>query len=176
MKTKLKLASVVLLMALCFIPVACRKDNQTGRMNISMTDAPANYAQVNVEVIGVEVHHESAGWVSLPCNQGVYNLLDLQNNVTVVLASNAQIPIGHVTQMRLILGSNNSIVDSLGSYPLKVPSGSESGLKMNINEVIRANHTISILLDFDAYASIVVEGVGRYSLKPVIKIKAVTQS
>lgn len=176
MKTKMKIACVVLLMALCLIPAACRKDNQTGRMTIAMTDAPANYAQVNVEVIGVEVHHESSGWISLPVNQGVYNLLDLQNNVSVVLASNAQLPVGHITQMRLVLGSNNSLVDSLGSYPLKVPSGAESGLKININEVIQPNHTISILLDFDAYASVVVEGVGRYSLKPVIKVKAVTQS
>lgn len=177
MKTILKITSAIAIVIMIILtPTACKKENMMGAMTVAMTDAPAQYSEVNVDVTGLQIHHENAGWMNLQINTGIYNLLELQNNVNVILANNVQIPIGKITQIRLILGERNSIVDSLGTYPLKVPSGSESGLKINMNQTIVANNSVFILLDFDANASVVVHGNGSFSLKPVIKIKSVIQS
>lgn len=165
-------AAVILL---AVVPNACKKENMNGSMTVRMTDAPADFVQVNVEVVGLEIHHEASGWMSIPINIGIYNLLDLQNDVSVVLANNVNLPVGKVNQMRLILGANNSLVDSTTTYPLKVPSGFESGLKINIDQVIMSNNNLQIVLDFDANASIVSQGNGGYSLKPVLKLKSVIQ-
>lgn len=160
---------------LAMVPNACKKENMNGSMTVRMTDAPADFIQVNVDVIGLEINHEANGWMNVPINVGIYNLLDLQNDVNVILANNVNLPVGKVNQMRLILGDNNSLVDSTTTYPLKVPSGSESGLKINIDQVITSNNNLQILLDFDANASIVNQGNGGYSLKPVLKLKSVIQ-
>jgi hypothetical protein len=145
-------------------------------MTLRMTDAPADFMKVNVEITGFEINHESKGWISLPVVRGVYDLLSLRNNVTVVLTDHADLPIGKINQMRLILGSNNTVTDKEGQYPLTIPSGSESGLKINVDEVITSRTNLDVVMDFDANASIVQEGLGKYSLKPVLKIKSVERN
>lgn len=176
MKTMVKtIGFCTLAVLLAIIPNACKKENMNGSMTVRMTDAPADFIQVNVDVVSLEINHEVNGWMNIPINVGIYNLLDLQNNVNVILANNVNIPVGKVNQLRLILGANNSLVDSTTTYPLKVSSGSESGLKINIDQVITSNSNLQILVDFDANASIVSSGNGGYSLKPVLKLKSIIQ-
>lgn len=144
-------------------------------MTVKMKDAPGDFQQVNVEVLQVEVHHANQGWVSLPTNQGVYDLLTLQNDVTTVLVNQGTLPAGHIDQFRLVLGANNTVmVDSL-IFPLATPSAQQSGLKINVNSDFAPNHTYEMLIDFDAAQSIVQQGNGSYLLKPVIGVAAVIQ-
>lgn len=152
---------------------ACKKEEGTSQLKVRMVDAPANLQQVNVEVTGVEIHTASQGWVSLPANPGVYDLLTLQDSVSAVLVNGGSFPSGDVSQMRLILGSNNYIVADSIIYPLATPSAQQSGLKININYHFDPNETYELLLDFDAEKSIVTQGNGDYSLKPVIKILSI---
>lgn len=176
MKTLIKIAATVILgLGFVFLLNACKKDPANGYMTVQMTDAPADFLKVNVEVVDVQVHHEIAGWTSLPTNAGIYNLLDLQNNVSVALASHASVPAGKLNQLRLILGANNSLITVTDTFELKVPSGAETGLKMNLNHTLSPNKHMIIVLDFDAAASVVDQGNGSYSLKPVIKVKSVSE-
>ena len=176
MKTIAKISGILLVIALLGVIItSCKKENQNANITVRMTDSPADYLQVNVDITGLEVHHESLGWISLPIKAGIYNLLDLQNSVSVVLADKAEFPIGHITQIRLILGSNNTVVTLSGIFPLTVRSGSETGLKINADQDILANKSVDILFDFDANASVVLEGNGKYSLKPVLRILSITQ-
>lgn len=176
MKTVIKIVSTVILgIGFAFLVNSCKKDPANGYMSVKMTDAPADYLKVNVEVLDVQVHNEASGWVSLPTNAGIYNLLDLQNNVTVALASHANVPAGKLNQMRLVLGSHNSLITVADTFDLKVPSGEETGLKMNLSYNLSPNKHMVVVLDFDAAASIVDKGNGSYSLKPVIKVKSVTE-
>lgn len=55
-------------------------------------------------------------------------------------------------------------------HPLKVPSGSESGLKVQVNKDIKPNQTYVFTLDFDAHKSVVKTGNNQYLLKPVVKL------
>ena len=158
--------------------MACSdKDEQTAILKVRLTDAPGDYQQVNIDIHGVEVHSElgdqASGWTTLAVESGVYNLLELSNGLDVLLAEN-ELPAGKVSQIRLILGANNSVKVGGQLFPLSTPSAQQSGLKIKVNEQLMAGITYTILLDFDAARSIVKNGNGTYSLKPVIR--AITEA
>ncbi len=164
---KLKICITIIVVA-AFI--GCGKtENEYSQLSIFLTDAPAAYDSVLIDVKSVEVHTNNGGWISLPTNQGIYDLLQLRNNVDTLLVPVQQIPAGKVSQVRLILGSGNRIVDGGNSYPLVIPSGEESGLKLNIHRTLQPNTSYILLLDFDAAQSVHQTGNGQYKLKPVIK-------
>lgn len=150
---------------------ACKKDNaeRTATLHVRLTDAPAVYDSVIVDIISVMVHSDQTGWVTMNMPApGRYNLLQFTNGMDTLIATTT-IPTGRVSQIRLILGSNNSITKNGVTYPLTVPSGSESGLKLQIKKDIVEGVTNIIQLDFDAGRSIVETGNGEFKLKPVIR-------
>ncbi len=152
--------------------VSCSKDNNSGTSNlqVKLTDAPAAYDKVNVDIREVKVNFrdDSTGWISLNTNARVYNLLGLQNGVDTLLATGT-VQTGIVKEIRLILGSNNTVVVGGVSYPLTIPSGSESGLKIKVGKNINAG-LATLIVDFDAALSINLEP-GGYKLRPVLRIK-----
>lgn len=176
---------VVLLIIMLLALMGCGKREITigkSSFTVYMTDAPADYNAVNIELLNVKVHYSNVdegddGWVDVPTKTGIYNLLALKNNVSVIIAEDKKALIGKVDQMRLELGGNNNIETASGSvWPLKVPGGESSGLKINIDTEFKINKHIEIVLDFEADRSVVLEGNGTYKLKPVIKVKSINQS
>src|SRR6188474_3817123 len=94
--------------------LACSDDEQqTARLDVRLTDAPGDYQEVNIDIQGVEVHTEdgsqNSGWTTLDAQNGVYNILELTNGLDTLLAS-TELPPGKVSQIRLILGDNNTVV------------------------------------------------------------------
>jgi hypothetical protein len=167
---QLRLAGIIAL----FIgsAVACKKSESssgTARVSVHLTDAPAPYDKVNVDVQKVEIHSDQSGWVTLDLiHPGVYNLLDFRNGLDTLLCQ-SDLPSGRISQMRLVLGSNNSVVVDGAEYALATPSAEQSGLKFNIQQELAANGSYNIWIDFDAAKSVVKKGNGSYSLKPVVR-------
>ena len=159
----------------------CTRIRQDGSMVIQMTDAPDPvYTEVNIDVRSMEVHYNdqrqgNAGWITLKTKAGVYDLLKLQSNVLAVLADDDAMPLGKVTQVRMVLGDQNTIESGGVVYPLNVASASQTGIKVNVDAEIHLDKTTGIVLDFDAKKSIVLDGNGSFSLKPVIEVKSITQ-
>ncbi|WP_143307984.1 DUF4382 domain-containing protein [Chitinophaga vietnamensis] len=157
---------------------SCSKndDNSSGnaRMTVLLTDAPSPYDAVNVDVQGVQVNASSdasttTGWQSLQLlRPGVYNLLKFRNGLDTVIASQG-LPAGQISQIRLVLGTNNSVVIGGTSYPLETPSAQQSGLKLNLHANLTAGVEYRLWLDFDANRSVVMTGNGKFMLKPVIR-------
>jgi hypothetical protein len=155
------------------ISTGCKKKEGTSQMTVKMVDAPGDFQQVNVEVLQVQVHHSGQGWINLPTVAGIYDLLTLQNDVSATLVNAGTLPSGDLQQLRLVLGDeNNVMVDSL-YYPLATPSAQQSGLKINLNSNFAPNTQYELVLDFDAEQSIVTQGNGSYSLKPVIRVLSI---
>ncbi|EID76614.1 hypothetical protein W5A_01285 [Imtechella halotolerans K1] len=151
-------------------------DSGTSRVVVSMTDAPGDYDAVNVDVVDVKIKRnaeggEEEGWESIGgINPGIYNLLDLTGGVSVVLGD-AVVPSGYINQIRLVLGTNNTIVVDGVEMPLSTPSAMQSGLKLNLHQELQSGYTYEFLMDFDVDKSIVSAGTsGTYNLKPVIRI------
>jgi hypothetical protein len=156
--------------------VSCKKDKtEYGNIAVMMTDAPAGYQKVNVDIQQVMVHlvpaPNNVQWMNLQTNAGVYDLLTLQNGIdTTICPKINKLPAGKITEMRLILGNNNSVVVNNTVYPLTVPSGTNSGIKLPGPITVVANQTVTVLLDFNANQSVVQQGNGDYQLKPVIQV------
>lgn len=170
MKKTLLIATTLLAFSAIFY--ACKKNSGgTTQLKVNLTDAPFDASEVNVEIkeVNVKFTDDSSGWFSLPTVAGVYNLLDFQNGVDTLLAA-GPVPTGMLKEIRFVLGTNNSIVINNTVYPLTIPSGGSSGLKIKINKNLAAS-VDSILIDFDAALSIIKESNGSYSLKPVLKLK-----
>ena len=153
-----------------FLMLSCSEEGKQSQLTIKMKDAPGEFQEVNVELLSVEVHHRKKGWIALSTNQGIYDLLTLQYNVSAVLVENSSFPSGEVDNIRLILGSNNTVKVDDDYHALQTPSAEESGLKIHINASLDPNENYELLIDFDAKKSIVHHGNGDYSLKPAITL------
>ena len=165
MKTNIFLSGLFIAFA---ILTSCKKEEGTARLTIQLTDTPATYDAVRVEVIGVEVHTNTEGWMTVPVTDSIYDLLMLQDSANAVLGS-LVIPEGTLSQIRLILGDENTVTVNSVEYPLSLSSQDESGLKLSIHQALAANGVYTLELDFDASQSVVENGNGTYKLKPVIK-------
>lgn len=174
----LKSTTILLLILMSF---SCNKDtvssnNGTSSISVRLMDDPADFDNVFIEVVDVEVKlnddsDNENGWQSLNAiNTGVYDLLDLTGGINVLLVDDFQIPSGELNQIRLVLGSNNSVVMDGVSFSLNTPSAQQSGLKIKVNETLEANIAYTFLLDFMVEESIVIAGnSGNINLKPVIR-------
>lgn len=163
---------------------SCKKDSNNSNaqgmstLKFRLTDAPGDYDAVYVDVQEVRVHvgdedttsTGSQGWYTLSNVQpGIYDLLDFQNGLDTLIAED-DVPSGNLSQIRLVLGSDNSVVIDSVSYPLKTPSAQQSGLKLNVHYTLEPGLIYKFYLDFDASKSIVEQGNGDYLLKPVIHV------
>jgi len=183
-----------------FLVVACgggdggSSDNTTssnGTLHVAMTDAPAcGFDHVFVTVSKVRVNASNAagdndgGWtdIALPTPQRV-DLLSLTNGVLFDLGR-APLPAGQYQQVRLVLSPNqgntlaNAVVVSgtTTELPLATPSATQSGYKIIQPFTVPANTLVDLILDFNACKSIVQQGNGGYSLKPVVTATPMTVS
>ncbi len=148
------------------------EDEKNAKIEVWLTDAPGDFQEVNIDLEAVEIHSNETdnekGWKSLEINQGTYDLIKLTNGRETLLGD-LELPGGKISQIRLKLGDNNTVKVNDVVYALSTPSAQQSGLKLQVHEVLAEGITYKILLDFDAAKSVVEKGNGTYSLKPVIR-------
>jgi hypothetical protein len=142
-------------------------------MNVHLVDAPSSgYLEVNVDVQSVQINGGD-GWVVLGQPNRVVNLLALTGGVSETLVDGATLPAGHYGQMRLVLGSRNTVKLLDGTIePLTVPSGQQSGVKLVVSFDVRPGTTSDVFIDFDAHNSIFVHEAGasgKYMLRPTVR-------
>jgi hypothetical protein len=115
------------------VMIACDKNNDPNDpadkpvFSVKLVDAPAGYDAENVEILYMEANMGS-GWVEFPVmHPGVYNLQEFINGNTLLLISETPVAPAVMTELRLILGTNNTVVVDGISYALTTPSGQTSG-------------------------------------------------
>lgn len=163
---------------------SCTEEDQSSRLIVTLVDSPGDYVAVNVDVQGVAVHvnadalENDPGWVFLDeTDAGVVNLLDYTEGTELTLYD-SDFPSGMISQMRLILGTDNTVVidastdteEDYDTVALQTPSAQQSGLKLLVNKYLEEGITYQFKLDFEAARSVIATGSGRYNLKPVIKV------
>lgn len=180
-QNKMKTISKLIVLAMVVSLAACEKENETGDpsgnnpkadpvFSVKMVDAPADYDAVNVEVIAMRARIDS-GWVELPVeNPGVINLLELTNGNSLILVGDTSLSPGEMTELRLVLGENNSVVVDGQSYYMQTPSGQSSGYKIKMDpQPLEEGGIYSLVIDFDVSKSVHQTGNGKYMLKPVVR-------
>ena len=164
----------VITVFLMMLIISCSKNqsDKTTTVKVRLTDNPVIADEVNVDIQLVRVNFNEDtinGWTDLNTNVGIYDLLGLQNGVDTLLAVGT-IPTNIVKEIRFVLGSDNTIKVNGTVFPLTIPSGAESGLKIKVNKQL--NGTLdSLLIDFDAALSIYQVGTGDYQLRPVLRLR-----
>ena len=167
---------VILMMCLAAGAVtlySCSDDDSTAgngdyTYKVRMTDAPGPYSAVNVDIQSVAIVDGDGNTVMLDAETGVQNLLELSNGIDMQLASR-NLEDDFVSQIKIGLGTNNTVVVDGVSRPLAFSNADGAGLTINVNQTLDADETNEILIDFDANASVVETGVNSYKIVPVIK-------
>ena len=164
---------------------ACKDDDGddkgTASFKVSMANtvtASREYSEVNIDLLKISINvstdtNASSGWIDLPTNQGIYNLLDFTAGNDTVLAFDSVLVVQTISQIRLLLGDNNTVTENGETSELITPSGQTSGLKIPLNVTLQPGFAYMVKLDFDPYQSVVKTGNGKYNLKPVIKATVV---
>jgi hypothetical protein len=151
---------------------------KTAFFKVILTDAPGNYEEVNIEVkeIAINTGTEQSEWKILTLKETkTYNLLELTGGTSALL-SEFHLEEGRLEQIRLILGEEVTIKVDGQLHRLKVPSGSKSGLKINVHADVEAGIEYKLILDFDVAKSIIEKGNGAYGLKPTIRASIESES
>ncbi len=170
---KKMLFSLIALAIIVFI--ACKKnDTSSPTFELRLTDGPANYQAVNIDIQGAEVHvnkdtGSATGWQPLSIRAGIFNILALNNGLDTLLGATT-LPVGDVSEIRLKLGTNNTVKVDGQIYALTIPSGGESGLKLKFQKKLVAGVSYVVTLDFDAAKSIKEEKNNQYKLKPTLRL------
>ncbi len=189
-----KYLSLILIGLLAITLTSCggssHGDGSTGKLSLSLSDAPApEYKAVYVTISQIQAHRADAAegqWQTVLTPNATYNLLDLINGSNASLGV-ADLPTGTYSQMRLILAdAPDSTINILGAHhpyanylitsadeaiELKVPSGFQTGIKLVHTFDVESGRTVGLVLDFDAGRSVVKAGnSGKWLLKPTIKV------
>lgn len=171
--------------------------DKRGHLILKLTDNPfpfddaesANVTITRVELIGhdstdVDTTDQDSGphRVVLSDSPQTFNLLALRDGVTATVGD-IPLPEGTWTQARFIVSEDASVVMKDSTvFSLKVPSGPQTGIKVNIGEIdlSAAEDTAIVTVDFDVEDSFVVmgnpstpAGIKGFLFKPVLKIASI---
>lgn len=164
----------------------CQKVDKesTGRLLVHITDAPFPIElidEANVTVTKVEVRNDVESdenpYITIYEGSKEFNLLELRNGVMEELVD-VEIPAGSYNLIRIYVEKAGIVVKDHESYSLKVPSGSQTGIKMFIKPSLQVQGglTSELIIDFNLDKSFVLKGnmdtpvgIKGFNFKPVIR-------
>lgn len=160
-----------------------------GRVVIKITDDPFDISYIEsatVTITRVEIKKTGDGisdgnpFVTLSDDTITIDLIDLRNGVTETLLD-LDIPAGEYDMIRLYVDEAGlKLKDNDDPYSVKVPSGSQTGIKIHIYPYLEVSEglTAELLLDIDLSRSFVMRGNMQHNngfiFKPVIRAANMT--
>jgi hypothetical protein len=140
------------------------------QLTVQLADAPSDlYASAVVEIGRIELIPADGAPVVVTENGGTHDLLDLQNGVAADLAT-LPIESGRYLQLRLFVTSASVTLaegltfnDGSQTKDLLIPSGAQTGIKINLNDEGEAGVDIVpgetiLLVDFDVSQNFIIQG------------------
>jgi hypothetical protein len=182
-KTLILIVSALSIVLLSF--TGCQKTGEaTGHLSILVTDAPFPLDMIDeatVTITKVELRQEGETeeypFITIWEGSEEFNLLELRNGVMEELAE-VEVPAGSYNLLRIYVDKAGIVVANKATYSLKVPSGSQTGIKMFVAPSLQVSGglTEEVLLDFNLEKSFVLkgnlkspEGIKGFNFKPVIR-------
>lgn len=149
-----------------------------GFLTLGVTDAPVDdAARVVVEFDGVIVAREGAEDLTFTFEARQIDLLSLQGGGSELLLDGVELEAGVYQSIRLLVNAERNTMDSYVELPdtnqisLFVPSGAQSGLKLNDSFTVLAGGSSNLTIDFDLRKSLVdPRGQSDYFLKPRLRL------
>ena len=130
---------------------------QTGIISIAITDATVDdVTKVNVQFAGVTLKPQSGDEIEMLFDPPKdFDLLTLSGGMTAELLPDTRVPAGSYNWIRLAVNAKfDNVFDSYamlsqGEVELRVPSGSQSGLKLVSGFTVTQNQSTNIVIDWD---------------------------
>lgn len=166
--------------------------DSSGLLTVSITDSPVDdAAHVYVVFEGLEIKPREGEAINFDfeANREI-DLLTLQDGVTASLLDGADVPVGEYQWIRLKIYAAENLNDgsriefdengyyangemyAAGIYPLFIPSGFQTGLKLVRPFSVGAGSTTRLVIDFDLRKSVIAPP-GRapnFILKPTLRL------
>ena len=196
---KIKLLLGILSVLTLLFASACQdldsvKDtDQQGHLIIKLTDAPFPIDMIDsamVTITKIEMRKKSEGeelgypYITVLEEPVEFNLLELRNGITAELVD-MEIEAGNYDLIRLYVEEASLTVKEGETYNMKVPSGSQTGIKMFMKPDLHVagGLTTEVLLDFNIEKSFILKGntkspagIKGFNFKPVIRAVNITTS
>jgi hypothetical protein len=169
----------------------------TGTLSLQITDGPVDTAEhVYIQFSGLEIQAADGKRTTLyycqdpadatktilkdtACTTLVapkqLDLLMLSGGQTDLLLDSFTLPSGHYSWIRLMVDTD-SVRDSYivlldgAEQELTIPSGDQTGLKLNRGFDVPAGGSADFTVDFDLRKSVYVTGTGEYMLRPTLRM------
>lgn len=185
------LALVIVFFTACQDNINQQDNDQPGRLVIKLTDAPFPIDMIDsamVTITNVEVRKVSEGdeegypFYSVLDEPVRYNLLELQNGKIAELVD-TEIEGGDYDLIRVYVDEASLSVTGGETYGLKVPSGSQTGVKIFMEPALHVGNglTADVLLDMSIEKSFILKGntkspagIKGFNFKPVIRAVNIT--
>ena len=158
----------------------------TGTLNLAITDASVDAAKaVIVEFTGVELQHSDGERIDYDFVDGFgdpetrqIDLLALTGGTTELLLEDVTLTAGDYSWIRLKVNAERGVIDSYidllddSRHSLYVPSGANSGLKLNRGFNIPEGGMASFTIDFDLRKSVHDPAGNKddYILRPTLRL------
>jgi hypothetical protein len=170
----------------------------TGTLSLQITDGPVDTAEhVYIQFSGLEIQSADGKRTTLyycqdpadatktilkdtacttpPVPPKQLDLLTLNGGQAEALLNGYTLPSGHYSWIRLMVdtaGIHDSYIVLLGGadHELTIPSGDQTGLKLNRGFDVPAGGSADFTIDFDLRKSVHVTGTGEYMLRPTLRM------
>ena len=175
------LTSIILFSFLLVFSSSCNKadDDNVGTANLSVHlkssehFKASSYQAVNLDIQQVYYHNSTdsgatSGWFELETNSGIYDLLKDSQALDTLLAFDSSLKVQTISQIRIVLGEENSVLKGGQTYALETPSAQSSGIKVQVHAELMAGKDYKMYMNINMDKSILETGNGTVKLKPVI--------
>ena len=171
MKTKLLFA----LLTLTFMGIFYASTQGTGNstattaFKVNLASNPFAVEEVNIDIKEVRINYTDnpTEWIVVPTEPGVYQASDLKKRLVTIASGVVQAKT--LGEVRLILGTNNSLKVGNEVYPLAITRELENGLGIKTGRDLKTG-TDEVTVDINAALSIHQDENGTYMMKPVLKL------
>jgi Domain of unknown function (DUF4382) len=152
----------------------------TGSLDVNLTDTPVDDASsVVVDFTGIELHNTDGKTTTITfANPQQIDLLQLQNGVLGALIQGAAVPTGDYDWVQLQVLANKDtqgqsyITLATGAqYPLYLPSGSATALKLLAPFTVTQDRTTQLLVEFDLRQSVTASDGQNYAFVPALRLE-----
>jgi hypothetical protein len=152
----------------------------SGSLTVNLTDTPAdNATSVIIDFTGIELHNTDGKTttITFPSAERI-DLMRLQNGVTELLAQSHTVPAGNYDWMQLEVladkdtqGESSITLDTGAQYPLYIPSGPQTALKLLSPFTVKQGETTELIIEFDLRQSVTSTDGQNYVLAPALRLE-----
>jgi hypothetical protein len=140
------------------------------------------YNGVFLDLRTVWIHGEH-GWTELKTESAIYDLVSMNPDDGVVIVNNVPASVGIIDQVKLVLGTENSIAIFDAQVPLLPEKIDEALTTVTLSgAAISLSKTTEIILSIDQFSSVYKPAGNDYTgdndeffFKPLLKVKAIHQ-